>query len=109
MLNCIIDILRVDRLLPDRMSIDINLTREADRFVIMAEKDEYKINILSLALHVKKIANKPAYVAAVNKKMDDGERSRFPLVRSVIKTRTIPKGSVFVTLNDVFSGRYDRE
>jgi hypothetical protein len=75
----------------------------------MADKDEYKINILSLALHVKKIANKPAYVAAVNKKMDNGERSRFPLVRSVIKTRTIPKGSVFVTLNDVFSGRYDRE
>lgn len=101
------DILRVDRLLPDRMSMDINLTREDDKFVIMASENKYKIKILELSLHIKKIANKPSYVGAVNQKMDNGDRSRFPLVRSIVKTRQIPRGTTFTSLNDIFSGRFD--
>lgn len=84
--------------------MDINLVRNDDAFVIMAAENKYKIKIISLALHVKKIANKPSYIGGMNKKLDDGERVRYPLVRSIVKTRTIPKGASYANLNAVFSG-----
>lgn len=88
------------------MSMGISLSREVDNFSIMAPAgSKYRIKILNLALHVKKIALQPSYVAQVNRMLDNGQRARYPLVRSIVKTRTVPKASQYVPLNDVFTGR----
>lgn len=87
------------------MSMDINLTREKDEFVIMGSADTtFKIKIMDLGLHVRKIALAPSYVNEVNRRMDSGQRARYPLTRSVVKTRQIPRGSRFAPLNDLFTG-----
>lgn len=100
------DILRLDKLLVDRMSMDINLSRERDAFALMTNDDtDYIIKIVDLSLHVRKIALAPTFVNEVNKRMDAGQRARYPLTRSVVKTRSIAKGSMYAPLNDLFSGR----
>lgn len=101
------DILRVDKLLPNRMSMDISLTREADAFSIMTDEEgeKYKIHIVGLRLHVRKIQCSEAYVGEVNRRLDEGQRARYPLTRSLVKTMAIPTGSLNVTLPNLYNGR----
>lgn len=102
------DVLKIDRLLPDKLSLDINLTREKDSFVLLAPKTggkTYRIKLLSLGLHVRKIQPKASYVAHINKKLDAGEHALYPLTRTVVKCRNIGGGSTSGDLHDVFSGR----
>lgn len=102
------DVLKIDRLLPDKLSLDINLTREKDSFVLLAPKEagkNYKIKLLNLALHVRKIQPKASYVAHINKKLDAGDHALYPLTRTVVKCRNIPGGTTNGDLHDVFSGR----
>lgn len=101
------DILRVDKLLPNRMSLDVSLTREADAFSLMTEEtgEKYKIHIIGLRLHVRKIQCTEAYVGEVNRRLDEGQRARYPLTRSLVKTRQIAKGSLNVTMPNLYNGR----
>lgn len=101
------DVLRQDKLLPDRTSLSLQLTRENDKFVLMSSTvgATYRIKIISLALHARKIALDRRYVEAVNRKLDSGSRAIFPMVRSMVKTRTIASGSLYAPIPDLFNGR----
>lgn len=101
------DILRIEKVLPDRLSLTLALTRENDKFILMNDDatKQYKIKIVSLALHVRKIGLDRRYVEAVNRKLDAGSRAIFPMVRSIVKTRTIATGSIHAPIPDLFSGR----
>ena len=67
--------------------------------------NNYIVKLDSLSLTMRKISLKPEYVEWVNKKLDSGIRARYPLTRTVIKHRNIPRGSSYVPLTDIFSGR----
>lgn len=99
------DILRIDRFLPDKLAIDVTLTRSPDKLVVMADDTTaYKITLHKLRLHYRKIQLQGDFIDKVNKKMLAGTKTRFPLTRSVVKTRAIPTGTSTIVLSDVFNG-----
>ena len=102
------DILRMDRYLMDRIALDIKLSRTNDQFLITQDKDDaknYFVKVDKLVLVVRHIGLKQSYVEHVNKQLDSGKRARYPLVRTVLKSRVIATGESYTPIVDIFSGR----
>ena len=102
------DILRIDKYLMDRVALDIKLSRVSDEFLIVQDKTDtknYFIKIEKLSLVVRHIGLDPQFVEYVNKQLDQGKRARYPLMRTVLKSRIIQKGESYTPIVDIFSGR----
>ena len=102
------DILRVDKYLIDRLNLQIKLTRTNDEFLFCVPKDDkkkYFIKIKKLWLNCRHIAVKPSFIEHVNKALDSGKRAIYPILRTVLKSRTISAGEVHCNITDLYSGR----
>ena len=87
---------------------DIKLSRSPDQFLITQDATDtknYFVKIEKLSLVVRHIALKPDFVEHVNKSLDSGKRARYPLIRTVLKSRVIPQGESYTPIVDIFSGR----
>lgn len=124
------DVLRLDRYLPDKLDLDLKITRTNDDFSLLAlpeqakdangkpetnsdgsakmkkpEHGKYVIVFHELCLHVRKIGMGNDYLKAMDSKLQSGMRAKYPLIRSVIKTRTIPAGDMHADMPNLFTGR----
>ena len=102
------DILRVDKYFMDRVALDIKLSRSPDKFLLTQaaeDNNDYFVKIDKLALVARHILLEPSFVEHVNKQLDLGKRARFPLMRTVLKSRIIQKGESYTPIVDIFSGR----
>ena len=102
------DILRIDKYFMDRVSLDIKLSRASDSFLITqadADTKKYFVKIEKLSMVVRYIGLDPQFVEYVNKQLDQGKRARYPLIRTVLKSRIIQKGESYTPIVDIFTGR----
>ena len=57
---------------------------------------------------VRHIGLQPKFVEYVNRQLQNGIRARFPLTRTVMKTRVIPTQEVSANVVDLFNGKYNK-
>lgn len=102
------DILRVDKYLIDRLGLTIKLSRTNDEFLFCCKKTDtkkYFVKITELFLTCRHIAVKPSFIEHMNKVLDGGKRAVYPLLRTVLKSRTIGKDEWQCNVTDLYSGR----
>ena len=102
------DILRIDKYFMDRLALDIKLSRASDEFLIVQGTDDtkqYFVKIEKLSLVVRHIGLHSDFVEHINKQLDQGKRARYPLMRTVLKSRIIQRGESYTPIVDIFSGR----
>ena len=102
------DILRVDKYFMDRVALDIKLSRAPDEFLITQPADDnkkYFVKIEKLSLSVRHIGLNSTLVESINKSLDSGKRAKYPLIRTVLKTRVIQKGESHTPIVDLFTGK----
>lgn len=68
-------------------------------------KEKLFIKIDELRMVVRHIGMQPKFVEYVNRQLQMGRRARFPLTRTVMKTRVISAQESSANIVDLFNGR----
>lgn len=100
------DMFMQEKLLPDGVPIKIRLNRSKDTFCLMSNQAarQYKISITECKITVRKVKLSPSLYIAHMKTLESGN-AKFPIRRIVCKTFTIPRGSLNVTHENLFTGQ----
>ena len=102
------DVLRINKYLPDQMSMNITISKTSDAFVLWApaaNNANYRIKITELKLTCRRIQMRREWLSAMRTRLDRGDRLRYPLVRTIIKPLSLSAGDKVRSLHDVFRGR----
>ena len=102
------DILSVERFLPDMLALSITLTKTPDSFLLQKLKNhatEYKIQLQNLGIRMRKIQLPAALSTSIEASLAAGNRARYPLIRSEIKTYAIPQNTLSQKWNNIFLGQ----
>lgn len=102
------DILSVEKFLPDMLALSITLTKAPDRFLLQRLKNyatEYKIELKNLGIRMRKIQLPSALSTSIEASLAAGNRARYPLIRSEIKTYAIPMNTLSQRWSNIFLGQ----
>ena len=102
------DFLQTYKLLPSAVRLRLKFVRQNDAFVLMADKDDYKINIKNLRLYVKKIRIKDEIIQFHRNKFANDKFAIFPVARSQIKTFVLREGVNSEVIPSVIKGHLPR-
>ena len=90
------DLLETNHYLPDNMGMTLNFTRNKDYWLLLTaatDKDKYHIVIDELEIRVKKVQLVARIANDIERRLNAGQRLRYPIVRSQIKILNVAKGS----------------
>ena len=102
------DFLQTYKLLPSAVRLRIKFVRQNDSFVLIADQDNYKINIKNLRLFVKKIRIKEEIIQFHRNKFANDKFAVFPVARSQIKTFVLRTGVNSEVIPNVIKGHLPR-
>jgi hypothetical protein len=100
------DLFFQDKYLPSDVNIRIRLVRNKDSFCLMSNVAQaaFKIKILECKLLVRKVKLSPSIFVAHAKALEHGN-AKYAVRRVVVKTFTIPRGSLSNSAENLFSGQ----
>ena len=98
-----IDAFKTDRLLLNGIDIRLKLWRSATPFVLISPEDKsnFKVIIQEAVLKMHKIKVNPA-IAIMHAQLLKSVNAKYPIMRSDLKTISLPKGSQQVNIDDLF-------
>lgn len=95
------DLASQPKLIPNGVSVRIKLERAKDSFVLMAATDDYKMELLSASLHVRKVDVAASVMLAQEKALSKG-LMKIPIRRVEVKTFALSKSLQSHTLPNAF-------
>lgn len=103
------DVLNLDRLMLDKMPLQISLNKTPDAFLIKkkdsTDNNNYKLVVEELELHVDKYQMSESLHQRTIKGLEAGAKVVYPFTRSIIKTYNIAEGSSSLSWNNALMGR----
>ena len=105
-LHC--DIFMQDRYLTNGVDVHIKLVRKPEAFHLIGDEDKYLLQILDIALYVRKVKLNPVIPVAHNKALNAGKTLKYPIRRAVVNTFTIPSQTMSATKDNVVMGQLPR-
>lgn len=99
-----LDVAAQPKLLINGVSVRIKLERNKDAFTLMSAADNFKINIQSASLYVRKVNIAPSIVLAHEKALDRGV-IKMPIRRVEVKTFALSSGLQSTTIANAFIGQ----
>ena len=108
-INLHLDILNVERLLPDFVNMKVILQRNKDDYTIMADKEfakdkSFQLELHNLVLHYRKITLNQSKHESIQRIFSSGKRAIYPLTRTQFKTHALPQGQTDVKIYNLFPG-----
>lgn len=95
------DLASQNKLIPNSVSVRIKLERIKDSFVLMAAADDYKLELLSASLYVRKVDVVASVMLAQEKALSKGVM-KIPIRRVEVKTFALSKSLQSHTLPNAF-------
>lgn len=96
-----IDLIAQDKLIPNGISLRIKFERMKDDFVLMAASGEYKLQLLSSTLYVRKVNVAASVILAHEKALTKGVM-KLPIRRVEVKTFALSKDLQSHTISNAF-------
>lgn len=98
------DLAMQPKLLINGVSLRIRLERNKDGFCLLSENDNYKCQIHSAKLYIRKIIVSPSVMLAHEKALEKG-MIKMPIRRVDVKTFTLSAGLASTTISNAFIGQ----
>lgn len=83
----------------------VTLTRNSDKFCILAPTDEYKIKITDATFFIRKHVLYPSITMSHQKLLELGNTVKYPFIGSDVQFFTIPKGNQNFLQDNIFQGQ----
>ena len=99
-----LDLFCQEKYLLNHVDLKIKLRRSRDVFALMADTDNYKINIKDLALFVRNVQLSPA-VRMGHVKALERTSCKYPIRRVEVKVDTVPRGNMNYVQDNMFVGQ----
>jgi len=97
------DVFFQDRYMMNEVNVKIKLVRSKDAFCVMSDAD-CKVKIINAMLLVRKVKLSSSVFLAHAKALENGT-AKYPILRVVCKTFTVPRGFLDISHEKLFSGQ----
>ena len=99
-----VDVAGTNRFLINNVKVEVKIVRRASAFCLMADKDDYRLEITKAILIVKKIRLSVDALTKIYAKLSAGETAKYPYKRHEVKTFKIGHDETVKVVDHLFNG-----